>query len=343
MLWIDTDFISQSDLSSVDPDIVNVATSENVTLLGDNSTTRRAIETAGNYLEGRLISFATYISSNDLSANHLAAVFYTGSQPNQRRRVTIDQFVVTNPRGGSSSYQNYWSDIKQWVVNRALIEFYLAVSNRAQNDRYDEKLDKFRLRDEREMWPRLSKSGCPIVYRPMPAPAAAQWIAPGAWSASATAGPGTYVGEVDVAITWVDQQYYVSYNSNGNRESGPSAIQSVTLATGQVLNVDIAGLNPPGGNVNPAELARGFMVPGTATGWNLYVGTHGGTRYLQNSPSAPIPIRVIPAANPSQIVTSFSGTTSYTMPGDPQFTQYPVGIGQYPDAYLTFPNLFSRA
>jgi hypothetical protein len=89
--------------------------------------------------------------------------------------------------------------------------------------------------------------------------------------------------------------------------------------------VTIAGLNPPNGQapINVA-LGQGIVVPGNASGWNLYVGQSGQTLYLQNS--TPIPI----------------ATQVYTMSGAPTLSGYPLLAGQYPDQYLTLQRMLMR-
>lgn len=318
MLWTDSLFVSAADLDSIDPDVVATADAEGIDF---PTIIQRGLEDAGRYLETKLISFSTYISSNDLSASHLAAVFYTGSQPNQRRRVSLEQIVIT---GRNASW---WSELQQWAVNRVLMTFYQAASNRAEGDRYEAKLDQFRVRDVREQWPLLKKSGAPIVYRPMPAPDAVQARNPGSWSTNLVmAGGATLNGvSVDVAVSYVDSQYYLSQMNSGNRESNPSGRKTQAMTTGNALSVDITSLNPPNSSVLPDMLGRGFVVPGDATGWNLWVGQAGQTMFLQNPAPIPIAMKV------------------FSLSSDPIFSGFAAGIGQFPDAFLTIPDLISRA
>ena len=331
MLWTDSDFVSTDDLSSVDPDVVPTASAENITLTGSNGMIRRGIEEAGRYLEAALVSFATYISSNDISANHLNAVFYTGSQPNQRRRATLDQIVVTGRNAG------YWSDLKTWAVNRVLIAFYRAASNKSQKDRYTNKFEQFSKRDIYDTWPLLKKSGIPIVYRPIPVPGAVQARDPGTWSVGMTAGAGTVSGKYDVAITYVDQTKYIDKSRVKNAESDRSEIKSVTLSSSNVITADISALHPPYGAVAPDLLGLGYCVPGRATGWNLYVGLNGGTLYLQNPEPYPITI-----TGPQDAIPTLGGTTSATLAGDPVLSGYTPGIGQYPETHLAIHDLINR-
>jgi hypothetical protein len=331
MLWTDAEFITSADLASIDPDVTSTASAERMTFSGANSIIRRGIEEAGRYLEAALVSFATYVSSNDLSANHLNAVFYTGSQPNQRRRVGLDQIVISGRAPG------FWSPIMDWAVNRCLITFYQAASSRAQGDRYEAKLKMYERRDNRSAWPLLKQTGVPIVYRPLPVPGAIQARDPGTWSATAVAAAGTFTGQYDVAITYVDQNKYISKAQPQNAESDGASVKTVTLTAGDVISVDISGLNPPYGAVPPDLLGIGFTVPGRASGWNLYVGRKGGTLYLQNA--TPYPITLTGASNS---VPTLGGTTSATLASDPVLSGYTLGMGQYPEAHLTIPDLVER-
>lgn len=105
----------------------------------------------------------------------------------------------------------------------------------------------------------------------------------------------------DVAVTWVEQTRYLSPKTKGNSESAPSArATGISVTTANVLHVDISVLNPPNG-LNPlnSALGQGLVIPGIASGWNVYVGAQGGTLFLQNA--TPIAI----------------GTTGYTLAGAP--------------------------
>lgn len=319
MIWTDDLFVSTADLVSEDPDIVDAADSLNITLTGDSGTIQRATEEAGMYLENILVSFTTYISSNDLSSNHMAAVFYTGSAPNQRRRVTLDQVVVTGRNA------TYWSECKIWAVNWVLKRFYISARGRAQDDRYATKAAAYLLRERAELWPALKQSGIPIVLRPMPAPDAAQLPNPGSFQASATAGAGTVTANYDVAVTYVDQSRYINQTARGNAEGNPTRLQNVALSTGNVLRVDITNLNPPNGSINPADIARGFVVPLNATGYNIWAGLHGQTLYLQNT--NPVPI----------------GTKVTTLTTDPLLSGPTVGTGQFYDQMLSVYQTIKRA
>lgn len=319
MLWADADFISATDLLSEDPDIQDAADSLGLTLGGSNGAIRRGIEEAGRYLENALISFTTYISSNDLSANHLAAVFYTGSMPNQRRRFTLAQIVV------SGQNLNYWSDIKIWAMNWVLKRFYISAANKSESDRYTAKRDYYVKRERLEQWPALKQSGIPVVFRPMPAPDQAQSRNAGTWAASLVNGSGIATVAYDVAVSYVDQQLYINENNTGNAEGQASQVKTLTLTSGKVIEVDITNLVTPNGAINIADIARGFVVPRNASGWNVWVGLTGSTLYLQNA--TPIPI----------------ATKTFTLAADPVLTGFSVGQGQWSDALISIYDLIKRA
>lgn len=319
MLWTDDDFVTVADLASIDPDIQAVATSQDMVMTGNAGVIRRGIEDAGRFLDSKLVNFTTYISSQDLSASHLSAVFYTGSAPNQRRRVHRQQVVI------SGANENYWSDLKRWVVNRVLIAFYLSASNRAENDRYEAKYDMFRRLEDQDLWPSFKRTGVPIVYKPMLRPAASQLRDPGTWTASLVNGAGTLIVDYDVSITYVDGSKYISPTSTQNGESAPSARQTLTMLNGKVVKADFSALHPPNGSLDTKLLAEAYFVPLNATGVNVYVGPKDGTLTLQNT--TPVPI----------------GNGSYTLAADPTTTGASVSQGQWADQYLTIQDLSIRA
>lgn len=340
MLWTDGDFITAADLLSEESEIQDDADALDISLTGTNGIVRRGIEEAGRWLENQLVSFTTYISSNDMSANHLAAVFYTGSVPNQRRRTTLDQIVVSG-----RNYQ-YWSEVKIWAVSWVLKKFYITASNRTKEDKYSTKRDYYTDRLVQEMWPSLKQSGMPIVYRPMPAPDGAQLRNPGTWTATATSGAGTTTASYDVAISFVDSSRFTAEGSplNQNGEGQPSQVQTVAITPGNVIQVNIQGLNLPNGAVSLSDIARGFVVPLNANQFNIWVGLTGETLYLQT----PTPI-------PTSINQLDAGTGIYTLASDPVLSGYStaganptpnaltgLNQGQYVEAFVTTSNLIKR-
>jgi len=326
MLWTDGPFITTQDLLDRDPDITEVMSSQSMALIGMDGIIQRGVDDAGIYLESKLVSFVTYISSNDLSANHLAAVFYTGSAPNQRRRTTLEMIVVDG-----ESNPAYQSAIKRWAINRVLLAFYLSASSRSQGDRYTERKDMWLKTLIQESWPMLQKSGIPIVYRPMAIPAAACSRNPGTWTSINThvGAPYTATGPFYVTISYVDQSRYISPTQTQNGEGGPAIPQLVTLTAGDAIQLNLGALIPPNGAVAPEMIARGFTVPLNATGINVYVGlTSGGPMFLQNSTPIPIPNNVPPS--------------TYVLPADPVLSGPLLYTGQYPEAYLSTQDLIQR-
>lgn len=342
MLWVDRDWIWVSDLASVEPEIEEDAAALDTTLAGHNGLIRRAMEEMTRVLENALVSFTTYISSNDMSANHLAAVMFTGSAPNQRRRFTTDQIVIAGRN------QNYWSEIKQWGVTYTLRRFYMTAANRAKEDRYSIKRDYYYNEEVNHLRPSLYQSGVPIVYRPMPAPDATNLRNPGTWAVSAVSGASSSTLQYDVAISYTDSTRFISVGSrmNTNGEGGPSQVKSVTLGGSQVIQVDLTGLNAPAGNVSLTDIARGFVVPLNADGYNLWVGLHGQTLYLQNL-NGPINLRqnLVYALAGDPAVTAFSAVNpaQYPLADDTTVQASPYGNGQYVEAFMTInPNLRIR-
>lgn len=325
MLWTDQDFVSVADLATMDNDIVATATAQQIDL---TLSIRRGLEEAGRYLEANMISFSTYVSSQDLSSNHFNAVHYTGTQPNARRRFSLEQIVI------SGRNINYWSELKLWAVNRVLMVFYFTASNKAEDDRYEAKYEMYKKRDIEEMWPLFKKTGLPVVTRPMPRPMAAQARNAGSFSVTRTAMDFVSTqANLDVGISFVDQSLYINEASSKNGQSDVS--DRVTLRVygnePDVVQVDITNLNPPDGTLPPDQMARGFIIPLTATGWNIWAGTVGGVLQLVNA--LPIPI-----ATKTRVLNVTAGltliTTDYAGPNP--------GTGQYAEAYYTIPDLFFR-
>jgi hypothetical protein len=90
-----------------------------------------------------------------------------------------------------------------------------------------------------------------------------------------------------------------------NAESGPSTILSTTISAGQLLNVSIAGLNPPSNAAPPnVGLSQGVAPRLNTTHWQIYAGPNmpGAPLYLQ-APSLPIGTKT--AALPARL--TFSG------------------------------------
>jgi hypothetical protein len=327
LLWTDSLFISQSDLSRIDSEIPNVATAENIVLAGDNGLIKGAIEECSNELLKLIVAFGGYLNSGDLSANHLAAVLNVGIGNSVRTKATLDQVCVS----GNSATS--WNHVKNWTVAWTLRLFYRDAYSRTSNDRYKAKMDQYKDDLARRLTPAIYALGVPIVLQPLSAPAAYFTRNPGTWDSTdvdTVAGPGTLDNQsVDVTVTYVDQSQpnrYQSYAQSNNAESDAPPVVTQSLVTGQVLQVDVSNLNPPTGAQDPAQILTCVVAPLMATGWNVYVGLTGGTLWLQNS--TPIPI----------------ATTSYTFSGDPVFKNgKPQLIGQYQNRRLSITPTRQRA
>jgi hypothetical protein len=324
-LWTDSIFIQPRDLLRLDAEAINVAQAEGVTLTGPNGLLRGAQEEAAMELQKQMIAYGGYLNSGDLSANHLAAVLNVGIGNSVRQKALLVQVPVTDGIPGS------WSWVFQYAVYWALKVLYRDVFSRTVNDRYKTKLDYY----EKELEKRVSKNllalGIPIVLQPLSMPGAFYEPNSGTFNESnveLVGGPGTSTKTYDVAVTYCDTTQanrYVSAALSNNAESAGSVVQNVVPNGSQVIEVSIASLNPPTGAQSPATILVCVIAPMTASAWNVYVGTSGGTLYLQNS--TPIPI----------------ATKTWTLPGDPIVSAYTLGLGQYQTRRLSIVPTRQRA
>jgi len=318
MLWTDDDFINTADLKSIDPEVVSMASSNEVVLEGDAGTIRRGIEDAGRYLEGKLVGSTSFESFSSISSNHLNAVLNTGAQATQLRRFVLEQVVVTDRNAA------IWSDIKHWVAIKCLERIYLAAVNASSSDRYQEKFDRFKRRGMFTLWPELKRSGIPIVQSPLAAPEALFARDPGTFTASEVSGSGTLDSVTyDVCVTYTGP-LYTSQAIKGNNESFRSKLHQVDFSTGNVLKVDVTNLSFPVASQAAADLARGVFLPVAATGWNVYAGEEGGTLYLQNDD---------PIA---------AATKTLTLAANPVTSGYSNDLGQYAQSFLTIQDVIQR-
>jgi hypothetical protein len=327
MLWTDAYFINTADLTSVDPEVSDVASANQEVIVIDGATgiVQRAIESAGQELIAQMQRFGGYLSSGLVSANHLAAVFNVGGPGVNRTRVLLSQIVAYDP---------YFPLVKTWMTYKTLEKFYHAAFSRTLNDRYEKKMRQYSLDVRMEHWPNLKNIGLPVVYRPMPAPGAVNERIPGLtllqsalWSASNVSQAvraGTTGGVFDVAVTWVDQSFYLNPSVKANAEGYHSAAQTITVTAGNSVTVNIASLRPPTTSSDPASLSQAITTSLNASGWNVYVGATGGTLWLQNA--QPIPI----------------ATQSYQLAADPVLSGNPADFGQYADAYFTMQDILQR-
>lgn len=318
MLWTDQDFVTANDLASIDPEVPEIAAAESIILEGPDSVCRRGIEEAGSFLERKLVTFASFASGGELSSNHLSAVHNVGGQSVQHRKFTVEQIVV------SGRNQNYWSELKKWVAYVCLRQLYRTAMNRATNDRYEHKHDRFHSLIMTEAWPTTKKIGIPVVRQPLPCPEAVQGFDPGTFSVSAVAGSGT-AGERYVCVSYVDSTKYIVAQNPCNGESHVSVPKIVTTSNSQVVSVDITNLKPPTGALTNESRARGFSIPREATHWNVYSGLSLDSVSLQNA--SPIPL----------------STKTYVFSGDPSSTGPRPGLGQYPEIYLTIMDTLQRS
>jgi hypothetical protein len=174
----------------------------------------------------------------------------------------------------------------------------------------------------------LINNGFPVVLSPMSCPGAIWDYGAGVWNTSnvtTVAGGSDSGNSYDVSITWCNLPTWQStYNQNGG-ESGPSLVVNQAVAANQQLQINIGSLNPPTGLIQPAiGTAQGIYSPQQATHWNLYVGTTGQSRYLQNV--SPIPI----------------ATTSYTCVGPPSLIGFIQNQGQPAQYDFTMMNVLFR-
>ena len=241
-----------------------------------------------------------------------------------RQRVLINQVVVSHYSGQDV----LWSPLKTWCAYYTLGLFFRDAANRTLKDRYKEKQQRYQ-KDARSIYfEPLKSQGLPITRQPLPCPGAIYEPAVtgtfGANNVTLVTGSGTSTDDWDVAVTWVDQRYYMNPGQKVNAESAPSQRVTVTATAGNVLRLSIAGLTAPNGSQHPSTVPLSVTAYGQASGWNVYAGSKGGTLYLQNA--SPIPV----------------GTQTYTLAGDPLVTGNAADAGQYADLYFTFQNIVQR-
>jgi len=301
MLFTDGPFVLANDLNVIDGEFNEVAADESVTV--DTSATSlitQAVAEAGAQFISRIQNFSGYLVGIGAGSNHVAAVLNVLSTAINRPRVFLPQVPVVEPDPTRTV-------MKRWVQFFVLRNFYRSLYMRSLQDRYGKKHEMYEA-ETRAQWQRLKDAGFPVILTPLSAPGATLIYNSGTWSASnltAVAG-GTQIGTVqyDVSVTWCSLPAYVNSANQANAESAGSQIATISVPANEVIQVSIATLNPPNGQMaNAVGTAQGVYSPMAATHWNVYAGTHGGTLYLQNA--TPIPV----------------ATTSYT------FTDVPVTSG----------------
>lgn len=324
MLWTDSIFVTPSDLADVDSEIPTIAAEEGIALSGTKGFIRRQIDEAGLDVLRRINVYGGWVGDSSLSANHIQAVLNTGGGAQAAKtKILLNNIVV------SDLVAEKWSSIKQWVVYKTVIAMYRnAYSRTASKDRYKTKMNEFSrvmLRHQDFVFLDL---GLPAVVAPLPCPGALLDIDPGTFGTdnlTQIAGAGTVEGDYSIVVTYVDQSLYRSYQEDGNAESAPSERAHITLASGNVMKIDISSLNPPTGTMHPGLLPWSSTSFLKATGWNVYAASDDATLHLQNS--TPIPIE----------------TKTFTFDGDPDLTKSVVRNGQYPTVRYQFQRLMHRA
>lgn len=323
-LFLDANFVSSADLIRLDPEVTKVAQAEQIQIDTTDGIAAQACDEVGQKILSENQAFTGFLPPFAQPYTQTAAVINLVGPSVNRARIPLSQIVVSSPLDATLS------GLKRYAVYSALVLFYRAAFYKKVNDRYDNKRKMYEEEIRKKYWPRFYNQGCPIVNRPLAAPGALHEFQAGVWDASRlslVAGTNPATANYDVAITWVDQSKYVSPSVKGNAESGASALLSAfQITAANVLQVDITPLNPPNGQapVN-VMLGQGLIVPGNATGWNLYVGASGaGTLFLQNA--APIPV----------------ATKQYIMLGAPVLSGAILDAGQWPESYLTMQRTLFR-
>ena len=313
-LFIDNDVLTVADLTGIESEVSSAAEDASISVDGDNGIILQAWQEVANKITENVQSFdggITYWPDAVLTAN-------TGMN---RPRVRLNQIVA------SSLQYRRKSALQTYMTYYALMMFYRAASARLEVDRYEEKFQRYE-KEAKEAWRTLHGSGLPIVWAPLPCPGAThEWLA-GVFDenclTAVAGGSGSGAAQYQVAITWVDKTTYQGPTSNGNAESGPSAVAGITLAAAQKITVSIAGLLPPSPTNYSLGTSDGVYTCKTATGWNVYEGVPGGPMFLQNA--SPLPLT----------------TTSYTFDPAGVAQPYTMGFGQYPDISLTMQKMIRR-
>jgi hypothetical protein len=328
MLFTDADFVTWADMLAIDPEISRVAKAESITIDTPAGIAAQACGEVGQKLISENQLYTGFAPPVAMPYTQTAAVLNMVGPSVNRSRVSLSQIVVSSANPTDSSLSQA-SVVKRYAIYHALYLFYRAAFFKKANDRFDNKRKEYREEMRRYVWPRLFNTGCPVVYNPLACPGAIHEYNAGSWGSANVHGvSGTNpdaTANYDVAITWVDNTKYLSPTQKANAESSTSALVTVVVPSAHVIRASIAGLNPPNGQ-NPVNVAlgQGLLIPGKASGWNLYVGLQGQTMFLQNS--SPIPI----------------ATLTYTLSGPPTLCGYAADLGQWPDAYWTMQKMLMR-
>jgi hypothetical protein len=314
MLLSDSDIVTSASMAQVDSEVLAVAgtTKPVITLDGPGSLCEQTWGECGRRIIAAQQNYTTTFTAMGVSGGHQAAVNYIGGPARNVARVRLNQIVAHE-----SQYGNTPSAVQLWMTYTALTLFYRDASARLKQDRLVVKLERAMI-DADFSWRQLRVNGLPWVAQPMEAPGAKHGANAGSWTAanlSSVAGSGTQ-RTLQVAITYYDNRTYIAEGNTVNAESGPSVILPFQQAAGQVLQVSIAGLNPPTGVMDQVGLSQASWTPLVASNWILWVGVAGGPLYWQ----AAIPI----------------GTQTFALPADPVLSGNTLGAGQWPDLNMCF-------
>ncbi|GAC1674168.1 MAG: hypothetical protein NVS9B2_23380 [Steroidobacteraceae bacterium] len=333
MLYNDATWITAADLEMIDSEAPSIATAESIPINGAGNIADQTIQEVGDRILSESQAFSAYNPPYSTPYSQTAAVLNAMGPTTNRSRVALAQIVVTEPASGLlQSNPGNWSSLKRYAVYECLRLFYRSAFYRKMNDRYQNRMVLYTEDIRKFYWPRFYNKGVPIAYKPLPCPGAIRENRAGIWSlANVTTVAGTNANAAtyyDVVTTWTDATNgYVTPTTKANAESGGSARITLSVPTNNVLQVSIAGLTPPDGTA-PANIAlgQGLIVPGIASGWNVYVGLQGsGLLYLQNL----IPVAI--------------ATKTYTLAGAPVLTGNTLDTGQFAQAYYSFSRSIMRA
>lgn len=307
MLFTDGPFILAQDLENIDGEFLTLAQKLNIVVdASANSVLTNSTNALGQHFLSKIQNFSGYLVGVGGASNHVAAVLNILSTAINRPRALLQQIPVIEPDPTRTAFI-------RWARFYCLHDFYRSIFGRKLEDRYEKKMNFYGAETKR-YWELLKMAGFPVIIAPLSAPGATLDYGSGTWNASnlsQTVGSASG-GSFDVVITWCCLPAYQSPTAQNNAESAGSQIASATIASGHLLTISLAGLNPPTGLMNPAiGTARGVYAPMNATHWNVYVRPSGtGNLTLQNA--TPIPV----------------GTTTYTLAADPTTTGAVLNAGQ---------------
>jgi hypothetical protein len=309
-LFTDSDHVTQSDMAVVDPEVPDIVAAESFTSDVVDSLLQQSWDVCAN-----AIGEATRPYYESYPDPVIAFHTYGRFSPLQLSRIVV-----------TSQYANRQSPLKNWMVRIALENFYMALANRRESDRYNTKLQNAQ-GYTKSAWKSVVAAGLPTVVSPLVCPGAIHELGAGVFGASNLSSvPGGTVSETDyeVSISWVNGTIYQSPSIPVNGESGPSASVAITVPNLNLLLVNINGLHAPGSLTIPRPITQ-YYVSQVATHWNVYAGVPGGIKYLQNP--APIPL----------------SQTSYALTAAPVLSGFQLWSGQVADSIQRIQRVAGRA